>query len=81
VFADKYLVYQKKETWLTHLFSAMGVPGDVRVSGVRCQEKETEKLKPATSAFVIWNFYSSSTPKQLAIFTGDPTKGGTLRRA
>jgi hypothetical protein len=27
----------RKKTWFTHLFSAMGVPGDVRVSGVRCQ--------------------------------------------
>jgi hypothetical protein len=26
--ADKNLVYQEKETWLTHLFSAMGVPRD-----------------------------------------------------
>jgi hypothetical protein len=45
VVADKNLICQEKETWLTHLFSAMGVPGDFRVSGVRCQEKETEKLK------------------------------------
>jgi hypothetical protein len=39
-------VCQEKENWLTHLFRAMGVPEDVRVSGVRCQERETEKLKP-----------------------------------
>ncbi len=36
-----------------------------RVSGVR-EEKE---LKPETSVFVVWNFYSSITPKPLAIFT------------
>jgi hypothetical protein len=28
VVADKNLVCQEKETWLTHLFTAMGVPGD-----------------------------------------------------
>jgi hypothetical protein len=27
--------------------------------------------------FVIWNFYFSSTPKQFAVFTGNPATGGT----
>jgi hypothetical protein len=45
---------------------------NLRVSGVGCQVsgRKTKKLKPETSVIVIWNFYSSSTPKQLAIFTG-----------
>jgi len=77
----------------------MGVPGDVRVSGFRCQvsgkrNREAETcwseaeipseaklqrgtLKPETSALVICYFYSSSTPKQLAIFPGNPARGGT----
>jgi hypothetical protein len=29
---------------------------NLRVLGVRCQEKETKKLKPETLLFVIWNF-------------------------
>jgi len=35
-------------------------------------KRQRETLKPETSVFVIWVFYSSSTPKQLAIFTGKP---------
>jgi len=41
---------------------------NLRVSGVRCQGRKTKTLKPETSVFVIRDFYSSSTPKQLAIF-------------
>ncbi|MGB6930597.1 MAG: hypothetical protein WBH05_15355, partial [Syntrophobacteria bacterium] len=33
-----------------------------QVSGVRCQGRKTRKLKPETSVFVIWNFYSFNTP-------------------
>jgi hypothetical protein len=33
-------------------------------------KRQRGTLKPETSVFVIWNFYSSSTPKQFAIFTG-----------
>ena len=39
----------------------------MQVSGVRCQGKNIEA---ETSVFVIWNSYSSSNSKQLAIFTG-----------
>jgi len=65
VVADINLVCQKKETWLTHLFIAMGVPGDVRVSGVppsplglrRGKQVSGKRNREAeTSAFVIWNF-------------------------
>jgi hypothetical protein len=38
-----------------------------QVSGVRCQGRKPKTLKPETSVFVIWNFYSSSTPKPLVI--------------
>ena len=49
-----------------------------QVSGFRCQGKEkswilnTEhwNLSHCELWFVIWNFYSSNTPKQLTIFTG-----------
>jgi hypothetical protein len=47
-----------------------------QVSGVRCQVSGKRNREAETSAFVIWNFYSTSTPKQLAIFTGNPTTGG-----
>jgi hypothetical protein len=39
----------------------------MQVSGVRCQGKNIEA---ETSVFVIWNSYSSSNSKQLAILTG-----------
>jgi hypothetical protein len=39
------------------------------VSGVR--EEKQKKLKPETSVFVIWNFYSSGAPEQPAILTGN----------
>jgi len=36
----------------------------------KSQGVREEKQKTETSAFVIWVFYSSSTPKQLATCTG-----------
>jgi hypothetical protein len=43
---------------------------NLRVSGVGCQVSGKKNKKTETPVFVIWNFYSSSTPKPLAIFTG-----------
>jgi hypothetical protein len=58
VFGKEKKLYQIKFFW--------GV-GEVEDAGVRCQGKNIEA---EISVFVIWNSYSSSNSKQLAILTG-----------
>jgi len=76
VFADKNFVCHKKETWLTHLlvqWVCQEMSG-CQVSGVREEKQETETWNLSLCDL---EFLNSSTPKQLAIFTGNPTTGGS----
>jgi hypothetical protein len=54
----------KKDKKTETCWSEAEIPSEAR--------RQRETLKPETSVFVIWDFYSSNTPRQLAFFTAKP---------